>query len=325
LGDLESFETQENYQKLNQHFLNLFQTQPGLIVVDTHPAYFSTQLGKILAEEAQIPIQFIQHHIAHFGAVLAENNLLESQEKILGVIWDGTGLGDDGQIWGGEFFTYQNQTFERNAHFPYFPMILGDKMPREPRISALCVFNQFENAIKIVENKFTKTEWQIYQQLLSKNTLKTSSVGRLFDAVASLLGVMDKATYEGEAAMRLESLAYQYFKKNQAIKLNLTENISSEIILKNLIQAILAKKDLTYLAFKFHLDLVTLIENQAKSLNINKIAFSGGVFQNSLLVTLIKQYLSKDFELFFHRQLSPNDENIAFGQMVLGQENYLIH
>lgn len=325
LGDLESYDTQENYKLLIKHFLNLLQTKPELIIIDKHSDYFSSQLGKAMAHQFQIPIVAVQHHFAHFAAVLAENTLLTSQEKILGVIWDGTGLGDDGAIWGGEFFIYQNQIFERKAHFPYFPMILGDKMPREPRISALCVFHQFENAIEFLENKFTKTEWQIYQQLLSKNNLQTSSIGRVFDAVASLLGLMDKASYEGEAAMRLETLAYQYFKKKSEIEMDWVENISFKTMLEGIVKDILEKKDIGLIAFKFHFILVKMIENQANTWQIKKITFSGGVFQNNLLVTLIKKYLSKDFDLYFHQQLSPNDENIAYGQLILGQENYLIH
>ena len=137
LGDLESYDTQESFEHTLNHFLQLFEDRPQYIITDTHPDYFSTQLGERLAKEWQIPIYKMQHHKAHFNAVMAENGLLESKEPILGVIWDGTGLGDDGQIWGGEFFKYENESFLRCYYFDYFPLILGDKMPKEPRISAL--------------------------------------------------------------------------------------------------------------------------------------------------------------------------------------------
>jgi len=151
---------------------------------------------------ANIPIEKIQHHMAHFGAVLGENNLIYSKAPILGVIWDGTGLGNDNQIWGGEFFKYENYDFLRCHYFDYFDFILSDKMPKEPRVSALSACWEVMGMETIIQDKFTKTEWSIYTKLLAKeNPLKTSSVGRIFDAVAALLGILDKQTYEGEAAM----------------------------------------------------------------------------------------------------------------------------
>lgn len=332
LGDLESFETQENYKLVLNHFFKLFKTKPNKIITDKHPHYFSTQFGKELAEKEQVSTVEVQHHLAHFAAVLGENELLRSEKPILGVIWDGTGLGDDQNIWGGEFFSYRNQQFSRSSHFSYFPFILGDKMPKEPRISAFCASYGIENTEKIIGNKFTKIEWDIYQKLIEKHTLKTSSVGRLFDAVASLLGISDKATYEGEAAMYLENIAYNYLKKNKLeniilakelanfseLPLFLANNqVSTPAILAIIIQDLQQKKPIDFIAAKLHYLLVEIIKSVAIKLNINKIAFSGGVFQNRLLVTLIKQRLSKEFDLYFHKQLSPNDENISFGQSVI--------
>ncbi len=320
LGDLESYETQENYKLVLNHLLKLFKTKPEKIVIDKHPDYFSTQFGKELAEKEGIEVKEVQHHLAHFAAVLGENNLLYQvgKEAILGVIWDGTGLGDDGNIWGGEFFMFQNNTFQRINHFPYFPMIAGDKMPKEPKISALCAFGNIENAIPLLIKKFTKTEWQVYQNLLSKAKIQTSSIGRLFDATASILGILDKSSYEGEAAMLLENIAYRYYKKISILELNALEslNLPFEAMLQEIVQDKRANKDTGFIALKLHYLLVHQIKKISNDLNIKKIAFSGGVFQNALLVTLIKKYL-QDFDLYFHKQLSPNDENIAFGQIIL--------
>ena len=215
LGDLAHFDTQQNYQHTIQHFLQLFHTRPELILRDKHPEYPSSQFGEQLSVDEHLSIEVIQHHIAHFGAVLGEHNLIHAREPILGVIWDGTGLGDDGQIWGGEFFRYEKYDFLRAYHFDYFDFILGDKMPREPRISALSACWDVMGADQFLKEKFSEMEWKIYGNLLEKeNRLQTSSVGRIFDAVASLLGIMDKQTYEGEAAMRLEAIATNYFKKH---------------------------------------------------------------------------------------------------------------
>ncbi|MEM6316546.1 MAG: carbamoyltransferase HypF [Bacteroidota bacterium] len=327
LGDLGHFDTEQSYRHTVRHFFQLFETQPEIILTDKHPEYAATLFGEQLSKELTIPIHRIQHHIAHFGAVLGENNLVDVNKPILGVIWDGTGLGDDGQIWGGEFFTYDNHNFQRRYYFDYFDFILGDKMPKEPRISALSACWGIGGIADFLKEKFTKTEWSIYTKLLAKkNPLKTSSVGRLFDAVASLLGILDKQTYEGEAAMQLEQLATSYFKKNG---LHFSSDYFDNQLLKGAVPTKMLlvgvvndlKKGVAkdYIAAKFQFSLVQLVSTVANNLKIQQIAFSGGVFQNGLLVDLLQHYLAKEFTLYFHQQLSPNDENISFGQLVCHQ------
>lgn len=327
MGDLEHFDTQQNYAQTIEHFFKLFDAQPELILCDKHPEYPSTIFGNNLSKKSSIPLKTIQHHIAHFGAVLGENNLIHNESPILGIIWDGTGLGDDGQIWGGEFFKYDNYHFVRCCHFDYFDFILGDKMPREPRISALSACWGIMGTEDFLKEKFNKTEWQVYAKILAKNNpLKTSSVGRIFDAVASLLGILDKQTFEGEAAMQLEALASGYFKKHG---LDFSESYFTEYsddfriptmtLLTNLLLDLKKEKPKDFIAAKFHFSLVQIIKSVAKNSAIKKLAFSGGVFQNSLLVDLIIHHLKPDYELFFHQQLSANDENISFGQLVFHQ------
>lgn len=324
LGDLDSFESQQSYEHTLQHFLQLFDNQPKKIIVDKHPAYFSTQLGERLAQEWNIPIVKVQHHQAHALAVLGENYLLDCKEPVLNIIWDGTGYGDDGQVWGGEFFYYKNHEFSRAYHFDYFPFILGDKMPREPRISALCLTYGLAEANEIMKPKFSTTEWNLYQKLLQKPAiLKTSSVGRLFDGVASLLGLADKVSYEGEAAMYLEALAKPWFDKNglHLIKHYIPDEIndgiiSTNLLINNLLSDLQRGKTADYIAAKFHVLLIHIIQKVAHATDCRKLAFSGGVFQNELLIDLLIHYLQGEFELYFHQQLSPNDENISFGQIL---------
>ncbi len=323
LGDLEHFDTQENYRHTAEHFFQLFGAMPEVILADKHPHYFSSQFGEMLATELGIPLHKIQHHIAHFGAVLGENNLVASKEAVLGVIWDGTGLGDDGQIWGGEFFKYEQYEFQHCCHFEYFDFILGDKMPKEPRISALTATWGIEGATALLKDKFSEMEWRIYNQLLQKGSpLKTSSVGRLFDAVASLLGLKDKVSFEGEAAMLLENLAQQFFQKQS---LDFSDSyyqeadfrgLSTKFLMERIIRDLNGGLPKDLIAARFHLSLVHLIKIIANDLNIKKIAFSGGVFQNSLLIDLIALHLGSEFDLYFHQQLSPNDENVSFGQLI---------
>ena len=327
LGDLENFDTQENYKYTVKHFLKLFNAAPEIILLDKHSDYHSTQFGQNLAKKINIPAEAIQHHVAHFGAIIGEHNLVHSDEPILGVIWDGTGLGNDGQIWGGEFFKYEKYDFLRTHHFDYFDFILGNKMPKEPRISALSICWGMEEAEPFLKNKFTKIEWQIYSKILNKKSaLQTSSTGRIFDAVASLLGIMDIQTYEGEAAMQLEYMALEYFKTNGLAALSSyfmedadCSRISTKTLMTNIVRDLQKGKQKKIIAAKFHFSLMKIIKTVAKNLKIKKIAFSGGVFQNGLLVDLIQHHLQNDFELFFHQQLSPNDENISFGQLVCYQ------
>lgn len=328
LGDLENFDTQESFEHTLNHFLTIFDDRPQHIITDKHPNYFSTQLGERLSKEWQIPLSKVQHHKAHFAAVMAENNLFEAEEPILGVIWDGTGLGDDGNIWGGEFFKHENGNYLRCYYFDYFPLILGDKMPREPRISALSLAYDVKGADDFLRKKFSDTEGVLYRKMLTQEgVLRTSSVGRLFDGVASLLGLADKVSYEGEAAMLLEESAKQYFKKSS---LDFSESYISEdssyyrIPTKTLIQNIVFDlkkgKNIDLIAAKFHVSLVHIIKKVALNTDCRKLAFSGGVFQNSLLLDLIIHHLDTEFELFFHQQLSPNDENISFGQLFFNRK-----
>lgn len=327
-GDLESYETQENFKYVWQHYARLFDLQPDdqLLLADEHPAYFSSILANNQSKLHHNRLLKVQHHKAHFLAVLAENQLFETKQPVLGVIWDGTGYGSDGHIWGGEFFIFDpNNTsnkMDRIAHFDYFHAILGDKMSQEPRISALCLSPGLAHDIPIFKSKFNDTEWALYQKVLTKNTLKTSSVGRLFDGVASILGLIDRQSYEGQAAILLEQRALQYFESHgyefSAYYLHAnvaTVTINTKLLIEEILQDLSSAQSVEYIAAKFHISLVKIIQNIAIHQHINTIAFSGGVFQNALLVDLIIHHLGKKYQLYFHKNFSPNDENIALGQI----------
>ena len=315
LGDLEDFDTQQNYQLTLQHLLDTLQVEPTCILVDLHPAYASSQLGREMAETRGLPVVPIQHHLAHFGAVLAEHDLLEQSERVLGVIWDGVGLGEDGQIWGGEFFVYHQKQFERKSHFQYFPYFMGDKMAREPRLAAFAILGPDS----ILEPKFSAAEWANYQVLWQKkHVVQTSSMGRIFDAVAALLGVLDVHTYEGEAALRLEELAWTYWRaeQNMPVPYVFGEHISTKGLLFQILEDLKNGLAFNLIAFKFHFSLIELIKTMAVTEQLQRIAFSGGVWQNSLLVDLALNQL-QGFQLYFHQEVSPNDEGVALGQVVV--------
>lgn len=359
LCDLESLESQENFEKTLRHLLGLFEAKPQQVVVDKHPAYFSAELGRRLAEEWRIPVLQVQHHVAHFAAVLAENQLLRIGKPVLGVIWDGTGWGDSElavgswqlavnareinenrrnipasglptahcplptQIWGGEFFRFENGQFERVAHFDYFPHFLGDKMSREPRLSALALCQGLPQAEAWLRPHFTEKEWSFYQKLLALEAGKmdTSSVGRLFDGMAAFVGVQAVSSFEGEAAMRLEALAREFDQSGSPVRPYRLPFSEGKIQTKPLLEAMLddlnAGIGKAEIAFKFHLSLARLVGEMALFFGIGKIALSGGVFQNSLLIDLIINELGSEFELYFHKQLPPNDACISFGQLAV--------
>jgi len=315
LGNLTSFDTQKNYLQTLDHFQAIFHHKPAVILIDKHPNYYSTELGMEIGLKENIPRFKVQHHEAHFYSVLAENNLLNSSGRTLGVVWDGTGFGNDGMVWGGEYFTYYDGAIVNRNHIPYFKQILGDKMSLEPRISALAIADTFDLEIDL-SSRFTPTEFKLYRKLLRKGVgLSTSSMGRIFDAIASFCNIAHNNTYEGEAALLLQAEAERYVRKNGWRSIKYIFPANTRHLLHMIDEGI--KKQFTpgHIAAIFHVGLVKLIEKRARSIEADRIAFSGGVFQNSFLVNLIKAKLSGPFQLYFHKYLSPNDECIAFGQL----------
>jgi len=315
-GNLDSYDVSKRFQKHLNQFIELFQTKPEVVLIDGHAQYQSSILGRELAEKWNTKLISVQHHKAHFASILGEYNLFDSKEKILGVVWDGTGLGEDNAIWGGEFFTYENYQMTRLGHFEYVDWIAADKMAKEPRLSLLSILPESER--EITKSKFSETEWKVYNKMLENNKLKTSSVGRLFDAVASLLDIIEVTSYEGEAAMLLENQARNY-KGDEFI--DFLEGETNEIIpSKNLMKRIhKAKKEgvpITQIANGFIHTLAMIILNIAKQGDYKTIACSGGVFQNAILVEKLLQLTrNTGIELKINCILSGNDENVSFGQL----------
>jgi hydrogenase maturation protein HypF len=294
------------------------QADPSMILADKHPGYFVSQHGKESAMIKNIPFVTVQHHKAHFGAVLAENNLLNRSEPVLGVIWDGTGYGDDKQIWGSEFFIYDNKEMHRVAQLEYFSQLLGDKMSREPRLSALSLLQFFPPGQSLMQSHFSEKEWQYYQQLLKQPaSLLTSSMGRFLDGIASILGICHINTYEGEAAMKLEAFARTYSPPvKEYYPLPLKNNrLDFSLLLQEMTENIHQNKPGNFIAKKIFYSLAIAIGKLSENLRIKRIAFSGGVFQNALLTDMLIELFSEKFKLYWHRQLSPNDECIGFGQL----------
>jgi len=316
LGNLDDFEVYNRFTQTATKFINLFEQKPGVILTDKHPGYQSTQYGIELSKKWQTKLHQIQHHKAHFASVLGDHKLFDDADTVLGVIWDGTGYGDDGHIWGGEFFHYQSKEIERVSHFEYFDWLAGDKMAKEPRLAFFSLAGD-EMQTEIAQ-KFSDEEITVYQSLKKGNTLKTSSVGRLFDAVASLLNICDINTYEGEAAILLENHVTNYELDNckSYAKLSDDATIPTSLVFENLYTDVRNGVDREVIIVNFLYTLAILVLQMAKLHNIKKIAFSGGVFQNTVLIDMLREISKNKYSLYFNRNLSPNDENISFGQFM---------
>lgn len=323
LGNLESYDAQLNYQHTFKHLCNLLKAAPQVVLSDIHPDYPSTQWAMQLSQTRNIPIHKIQHHEAHFAAILGEHDLFDSKEKVLGVIWDGTGYGHDGSTWGGEFFIFESGVIRRVNHLQPFVNMSGDKMAREPRLSALSLAHDIPGAAAMLQSKFSGKEWDYYLKVIRQKPAHTTSAGRYFDAIASLLNLSDFNTYEGQAGLLLEEKALEYFNETgydiRESYYHPDENASAidmKGVITRIVEDAISGRPATEIAAVFHKTLADIISHMARLEKADRIACSGGVFQNSVLVDLIALQLGKSMQVYFHDQLPPNDECVAFGQLM---------
>lgn len=319
IGDLANFETYERFENTIKSYQKIFNFEPNLILSDLHPKYENQKIIKNLWKSAEsVGNNKIQHHKAHFASILGEKKLWK-KDKVLGVIWDGIGFGTSTEIWGGEFFLLENQKMERVAQLENLAWILGDKMSKTPKISALSISENNED----LKFAFDENEWKIYTNLIEKSEIKTSSMGRFFDAVAFVLGYEKPLFFEGEPAMWLEKISQEKFptdftdfhRLKDYLENDEFENILTKKLFLKLLEEKKSGKSAEEIGLNFHYTLIKAIEKIAQRFAVKALAFSGGVWQNALLVDLAIEFLGDKFELHFHEKLSPNDENISFGQL----------
>ena len=320
IGNLDSYDSQERFRETLDKFLKMMAIEPRHVLVDRHPHYHSRQFSHRFPSAS---VTEVPHHEAHFAALLWEHAVLYSDEPILGVVWDGLGFGTDEALWGSEFFVFRSGEFDRIFSFDYFDYILGDKMSKEPRIAALALCYQAGQLPASLKNKFTEKEWSLYTKMLEKgNHAKTSSMGRVFDAMASILDLTDFNSFEGEGAMLLEKIAQSFFDTyghESVTSYELKEMKNNSFSFAPVIRQVLEDKrngiPAGLISVKFHRSLVAIIAEVIQGSGCLKVGFSGGVFQNAFLVDLLFECLGSKYQLLFHEQLSPNDENISLGQM----------
>jgi hydrogenase maturation protein HypF len=318
LGNQESYDSQLSFRETLRHLRELYSFKPVILLADSHPGYHSTQMAEELAKGDGTELIYVQHHKAHFMSVLAENGLLHTDDDVLGFIWDGTGYGEDNQIWGGEIFIRQHHRISRLNHIAYFPVLAGDKMSKEPRLSAMSLIRNLPEAEHLLKGHFSDREWDFYKKLAAyPERVSTSSMGRFLDGIGCLLGAGTHNTYEAQTAMKLEYMARKTSGNNlPRYEFHITnDTIGWQPFLAGIIRDIKKKRDKKEIAAGVFHSLAAMICQISYETGISRLAFSGGVFQNAVLVDEIIKQNPGNIELYFHKQLSPNDENISFGQI----------
>ncbi|MEQ9234671.1 carbamoyltransferase HypF [Coleofasciculus sp. E2-BRE-01] len=344
LGDLENAASFNAYQTTLNLYLNLFDHKPSAIATDKHPEYLSTKLGQELATANNLTLHSIQHHHAHIAACMAENDIPLTTPPLLGIALDGLGYGEDGTIWGGEFLLADYQGFKRLGRFKPIAMIGGEQAIYQPwrntyaHLMAALDWNKLKqeygelDLIQFLDQK----PHPLLNQLIEKgiNSPLASSAGRLFDAVAAALGICrTNCSYEGQAAIEMEALvtpdSLNYVKEVGAYPFNIGKlDQETELILDSYPLWLALLDDLqqtmpkSLIAAKFHQGLADAITNMVQQLRpdliSNQVILTGGVFQNRILLTQVRENLERmGMRVLTHSLVPPNDGGLSLGQAVI--------
>ena len=325
IGDLENYETLQSFEEGISHYERLFRIKPAFLACDLHPNYLSTRYAQERAANEQLPLIIIQHHEAHIAACLTDNQW-NGDEPVIGFSFDGTGYGIDGAIWGGEVFVGGYTHFERAFHLKYAPLAGGDASIRKPARMALShlwsMGISWDHDLSPV-NYLTSEEKTVLLNQLNNgvNTHPTSSMGRLFDAVSSLIGIRQQVTYEGQAAIEMEAIADPT--ENRYYSFGYTEDmITSDDVFADIITDLKNDIPAATISAKFHNGVARLVGEISsaiyKNTGIKTIALSGGVWQNKyLLIHTLTELNRLGFHALTHRQVPTNDGGIALGQAAI--------
>ena len=322
MGDMEHQRVQDLLWSTTKRYEDLFQLQPTEVILDAHPNYYTSQCGRIYAEKHQLPVIEVQHHHAHVAAVLAEYNI---KEPVLGICFDGTGYGMDGTLWGGEFLYCHKGYMERMAHLSYAPLPGGEVAVREPWRQALWYVNQLypSDAPTVIEEwkKTLPKGWELLEKMMPHmQMIQSSSGGRLFDTVASLLGVGHEHLYDAQLAIELEQLALS--EKGTILNMKLDGRVLDTMsLVRSVIEQLEYGESVAKISANFHRTLIYYIGQMAKQCceerHISHIVLCGGVFQNRILLEGVMQELGK-YKVHVPTQSPMNDGAIALGQLWLG-------
>jgi len=326
IGDLQNYQTLKSFEDGIGHFERMYRVKPAVIACDMHPDYLCSRYAHERASREIIPVMEIQHHHAHVASVMAEKGM-DSTRQVLGIAFDGTGYGDDGAIWGGEFLIANYSGYQRVAHLAYFPLAGGDVSIRRPSRTALSLMYSLgidwgDGGLPTHNDICAKDRTLLFNQLEKRiNTPMTSSIGRLFDAVAALSGVRQKVNYEAQAAIELEALVdndekgYYEFEYNDG-------KINPKPMIENIISDYYSKVPVTKISAKFHNGLAVMVSEVSNQIRekygVTHVVLSGGVWQNINLLNKTTRYLEENkFVTHIHQLVPTNDAGISLGQAAI--------
>jgi hydrogenase maturation protein HypF len=328
IGDLENLETLLSFREGIEHFQRVFDIVPEALAYDLHPEYLATNY----ALDVVIPRKIgVQHHYAHIASVIAEHGLTE---PVIGVAADGTGYGTDGAIWGGEIMIADLLDFQRLAHLAYVPLPGGEQAVRQPwRVAVVYLSRAYGDAFLQLDIPFVRAlnhvRWRTLSQMIEKgiNCPLTSSLGRLFDAVAALLGLhADEVMYEGQAAIALEMLAATCCDEVQSYarcwQLDEPGVLNVGPLITAIVEDIQRGQPIARIARRFHRSIAAMLAESCvearQQTGLRCVALSGGVFQNRLLLEqLMTDLQERAFQVYINHRVPPNDGGISLGQLAV--------
>ncbi len=323
IGDLETEQAYQAFEEVIASFQNVFEAEPLAVACDLHPDYLSTQFAK----QSNAPLMQVQHHYAHILSCMAENQI---NKPVLGVSWDGTGLGQDGTIWGGEFLLADRDGYQRAAHLRTFPLPSGDKAIKQPQRTALGLLYEcmgeaaFDSTNAAFLQSFPTTDLRLLGDMLRKGIQcpRTSSAGRLFDGVASIIAGKHKVSYEGQAAMELEFALHGIeTAEHYPFTIQSSENSVLVVDWSPMMQAIFTDAaegvSIALCSARFHNTLVEMIVDTANRIEQKDVVLTGGCFQNRYLCeNTVRRLQEEGFTPYWHIIVPPNDGGISLGQAV---------
>lgn len=321
LGDLETVESHHAFRRAVSDLPAMYESRPSKVLRDMHPEYISSKEAEMLGVE----VVEIQHHYAHVTSCMAEHGL---EGAVLGIAWDGTGFGPDGTIWGGEALLTTGTSYKRIGTFRSFPLPGGEKAVREPRRTALGALYEmsgeslFRDHLFPWERLFSEQERTVLRRMLHQRFLvpRTSSVGRLFDAISSLLNRRHRVSYEGQAAMELEFMAMNAT-TNDSLEIAFDDReefslVDWEPMIRHVLALLREGTSPAVLSRMFHNTLVDVILHLALFAGEQRVVLTGGCFQNKLLCeTAIRRLTDEGFVPYWHQRIPSNDGGIALGQI----------
>jgi hydrogenase maturation protein HypF len=332
VGDLASPDGIAALERSARDLARFLDARIERVACDLHPDYASTRLAERLATELGAPLVRVQHHHAHVAACVAEHGIVG---PVLGLAWDGAGLGDDGAVWGGEALICEGATFERVAHLRPFALPGGDRAARSPRRIALALAVDAlgaDGALELAGHWFpaARRDAEILVRMIERGVRApmTTSVGRLFDAVACVAGLLDEATFESEAGIAVEQAAERWLAGGETVEpwpLPLERGRPAVADTRELVRAALADRagGLTAdaIAMKLHETLAEFAAAIAEHVGVPRVVVTGGCFQNGVLLSRVSARLRHDgFEVFTPERFPPNDGGLSLGQAWIARE-----